>query len=417
MSSDAPTRTLPSLQNAAWLQAAETRAVFAALNAEGHIARAVGGAVRNALLGTPVHDVDMATTAPPQDTVRLAERAGLGAIPTGIKHGTVTVISGHQPYEVTTLRMDVETFGRHATVAYTVDWAADARRRDFTINALYCDADGTLHDPLGGYGDVLARRVRFIGEAADRIREDYLRILRFFRFSAEYGEGRLDATGLKACREARDGLLQLSRERVRAELLRLLAAPFADVVVPVISSEFLDPLLPNATDTALLQRLIAIEAALGRAPDAVLRLGALTAARPGMALPLKDALRLSAHEFERLARLGLPDAGLLPEAPEQAAQAFIYRHGAQAFVDGALLAWARSDHDARNPTLAERVGLPERWQPPVLPVRGADVIELGVAPGPRVGEVLSAIEDWWIAAGFPVDEHEISRRLAALARG
>ncbi len=255
--------------------------MLGALEAGGAQARIVGGAVRNALLGEPVRDIDIATTAEPVDVVRLAVAAGLKAVPTGLEHGTVTVIVHRTPFEVTTLRRDVETFGRHARVAFTTDWGEDARRRDFTINALYCDAAGTVHDPLGGYGDIAGRRVGFIGDAHERIREDYLRILRFFRFCAEYAQGAPDAAGLAAAIELRSGLDQLSGERIRAELLRLLAAPRA-VETAVVMEEAgildhaLDARLPRSVD--VLGRVAEIEAALGRDGDPVLRLGALAGA-------------------------------------------------------------------------------------------------------------------------------------------
>ena len=219
---------LPDLGGAEWLKRPETRRVFAALAAEGAEARAVGGAVRNALMGTPVKDIDIATTALPADVMRLSKQAGLHAVPTGFEHGTVTVVADHVPFEVTTLRKDIETFGRHARVTFTTDWSEDALRRDFTMNALYCGAEGTVHDPLGGYADLVARRVRFIGDARQRIREDYLRILRFFRFLAEYGGGAApDPEGLAAAIAEKAGLAGLSGERIRTELLRLLGAPGA----------------------------------------------------------------------------------------------------------------------------------------------------------------------------------------------
>src|SRR5215510_13333631 len=237
---------LPSLAGADWLTRADTLAVFDALAARGYAARAVGGAVRNALLGRPVIDVDIATPAHPDEVIAAARAAGLAAQPTGIAHGTVTVIAGHVAHEVTTLREDVEAHGRHATVAFTDDWAADARRRDFTINALYCNADGEVFDPLGGRGDVAAHRVRFIGQARERIREDYLRILRFFRLTAEYGAGAPDAEGLAACVLERDGLQRLSAERIRQELLRLLVAPRAAELVGSMLDYGLLPLVLSA---------------------------------------------------------------------------------------------------------------------------------------------------------------------------
>lgn len=412
MSDTAP---LPSLRDADWLQRAETRELLSALNTEGHIARAVGGAVRNALLGEPVRDIDIATTSPPDVTTRLADKAGLKTIPTGLEHGTVTVVAHHTPFEVTTLRTDVETFGRHARVAYTDDWSADARRRDFTINALYCDADGTVHDPLHGYPDLIARRVRFIGNAEDRIREDYLRILRFFRFSADYANGALDPDGQRACIALREGLDSLSRERVRAELLRLLVAPHATSVVPIIAGEFLTRLLPDPPNARLFERIVSIERDRSTQPDAIRRLGALSGARPGAALHLRDALRLSSKEFERLARLTMPDPAFDPASAEHDAKAFIYRHGAPAFVDGMMIAAARNGTSPTNPDFSARLGLADRWQPPSLPVRGSDIINLGIPAGPRVGRIFAAFEDWWIGADFPQDPAQLANRLAQLS--
>jgi len=221
------TLELPSLKDAAWLEREETQAVFDALQAHGIETRAVGGAVRNTLLGLTVTEVDLATTAVPEEVMALAAKAGLKAVPTGIDHGTVTLVASGVPFEVTTLRRDVETFGRHARIAYTKDWEEDARRRDFTLNALYADRDGRVFDPLGGYADLRAGQVRFIGDAEERIKEDYLRILRFFRFHAYYGKGPLDPAGLAAAVRLRGGLDQLSAERVAAELRRILIAPQA----------------------------------------------------------------------------------------------------------------------------------------------------------------------------------------------
>ena len=273
---------LPRLSGAPWLQRPETQAVFAALAARNFAARAVGGAVRNALLGLPVTDVDIATTARPDEVVAAAEAAGLKTVPTGIAHGTVTIISGGSAYEVTTLRKDVETHGRHATVAFTDDWTADARRRDFTLNALYCSADGEVFDPLSGYADLMARRVRFIGDAGERIREDYLRILRFFRFTAAYGEGPPDRPGLDACVRERAGLAILSGERMREEMLRLLAAPRGPSSMAVMldyraAAAGAWPGAPAGVACPARR----LQAALGLAPDAVLRLAAL--ARRGSA--------------------------------------------------------------------------------------------------------------------------------------
>ena len=251
----------PSLKDAAWLQQSETKRVFAALAAPGIETRAVGGAVRDTLLGLPVSEVDLATTALPEKVIALARGADLKAVPTGIEHGTVTLVAGGVPFEVTTLRRDVETFGRHATVAFTEDWEEDARRRDFTLNALYAGSDGELFDPLGGYADLVAGRVRFIGDAEARIKEDYLRILRFFRFNAYYGKGAFDAEGLAACVRLRDGLDLLSAERVAGELRQLLVAPQAvRAVEALFDYGLLTQLLGGVPRLMRFERLVAAEA-------------------------------------------------------------------------------------------------------------------------------------------------------------
>jgi poly(A) polymerase len=418
MTDDGEHRTVPSLSGAPWLAAPETRAVLAAIAAGGFEARIVGGAVRNALLGHTVKDIDIATTALPGDVIRLAEAAGLRAIETGAGHGTITVIAQHRSFEVTTLRRDIETFGRHARVTFTTDWSEDAQRRDFTINALYCDAAGTLHDPLGGYADLLQRRVRFIGDAEARIREDYLRILRFFRFTAEYAEGSPDADGLAATVALADGLDRLSPERIRSELLRLLTATRAVEIVSVMAHVGLVQRLLGAGDAlATFARLAAIEEGLGRDPDALLRLAALAAPQPGTATEvLAERLKLSNAESERLARAVMPDPAFHPATPEHEARAFLYRFGTEAYCDGMLLAWARGSARPEDPHWRNRLELARRWSPPKLPVRGADLLGAGLAEGPAIGSIVRAFEDWWIAEDFPSDELQLARRLSDLVK-
>lgn len=407
---------LPSLAGAPWLAAAGTRAVLDAISQGGFQARIVGGAVRNALLGVPVKDVDIATTALPQDVIRLAAAAGLGAVPTGVQHGTVTVIASHSPIEVTTLRRDIETFGRQARVTFTTDWAEDAARRDFTLNALYCDADGTVHDPLAGYPDLVARRVRFIGDARDRIREDYLRILRFFRFTAAYGEGPPDAEGLAASVALASGLDQLSAERIRGELLRLLAAPRAvEILGGMASAGLIERLIGTSGDIATLERLADIERALGRDADPLLRLAALSGGNRHLTA-LGARLRLSNAESERLARLVLPDPAFDPATDASEARAFLYRFGVEAFRDGVLIAWARCEAPADSSRWRERFLLPLRWKVPELPVRGADLLERGLAQGPSIGRIVRAFEDWWIAEDFPEDKARLARALSDLVK-
>jgi poly(A) polymerase len=408
----------PRLDGAEWLNRPETQAVFRALAARGHAARAVGGAVRNALAGRPVADVDLATDARPEEVLAAAKAAGLKAIPTGLSHGTVTVMAGEHPYEITTLRKDVETHGRRATVAFTDDWAEDARRRDFTLNALYCGADGTVLDPLGGYPDLAARRVRFIGDARARIREDYLRILRFFRLTADFAEGPADAEGLAACVRERAGLAVLSAERVAVELLRLLAAPRGPEIAALMQDYGLLPaVLGAAPRPTLLTRLAAIETALGLAPDAVLRLAALAVEIPEDAERLRDRLRLSNEEAEKLERAALwrdPDIG--PDTPDVVAKAYLYRHGAAAWSASLLLAWARNGAPPDSSPWRHRFALPDCWPVPRFPLKGGDVLALGIPSGRRVGELLRALEAWWIEGDFAADESALRGKLMELAR-
>ncbi|MEW5962869.1 MAG: CCA tRNA nucleotidyltransferase [Pseudomonadota bacterium] len=412
-----PETALPSLAGAEWLERSSTRAVMAAIAGAGHGVRAVGGAVRNALIGVPVRDVDLATTALPEEVMALAQAAGLKAVATGIEHGTVTIVAHHQPIEVTTLRKDVATDGRRAVVSFTTDWEADAARRDFTLNALYCDGDGTLHDPLGGYRDLAARRVRFIGDPHARIREDYLRILRFFRLFAEYGVGDPDEAGYAASIAERGGLTLLSGERIRVELLRLLAAPRALEAVEAMSAGGILELLVGARPTSrVLSRLIEIERRLAGAPDAVLRLAALAVHEVDDAPRLAERLKLANAEAARLAAAATYDVALLPRTGGPALHAFLYRHGLARFLDAELIDWARSDDPPDSGERLRRIEEARQWPPPALPFRGADVVALGVAKGTEVGRVLDVFEEWWIASDFPRDAELLRRRLAEIAR-
>ncbi len=402
--------SLPSLAGQPWLARAQT--VMQALGVAGVEARAVGGAVRNALMGLPVDEVDLATTATPDKTIKACEAAGLKCVPTGLAHGTVTVLADGSAYEVTTLREDVETFGRHAKVAYTADWAADARRRDFTMNALYCAADGTVSDPLGGWADLNARRVRFIGDPAERIREDYLRILRFFRFQAEVGQGTLDAGGLAACVRERHGLASLSAERVRSEIVKLLSAadPLAGIG-PMFDFGLLSPLLCAAPRPNVLSRLVAAEREVSAPVDAILRLSALAVATIDDIPSLADRLRLSNAERDGLIVID-HSAANLEALTDPAARRALYRDGARQWQRRALAA-AAAGAGVRWRTL---YALPQSWQAPRFPLRGADALALGIAPGPRVGDLLARVEAWWIEGDFAADEAALRQRLAEMAR-
>jgi tRNA nucleotidyltransferase/poly(A) polymerase len=409
----------PSLAGAEWLKRGETSAVFAALSASGIDTRVVGGAVRNALLGLPVIEaVDLATTAEPERVMALAEEAGLKAVPTGIDHGTVTVIADGLPFEVTTLRRDVETFGRHAKVAYTTSWEEDAKRRDFTLNALYADRDGKVFDPLGGYDDLAAGRVRFIGDAEARIKEDFLRILRFFRFHAYYGKGDMDAAGLKAAVKLRAGLEQLSAERVAGELRRILVAPQAARAVDALYDYgLLTGVLGGVPRLGRFERLVAIGAANALAPDASLRLAALAVFVEEDVARLAERLRLSNAEQAVLALAA--EKGLVAGLPEEtAAKSALYRLG-PSYRSALLLAWLDSDASPDDPEWRKALALPVRWQAPSFPIGGNDVMTFGELKGPEIGELLKVLEQDWIASGFALGRDELLARALGLiaARG
>jgi poly(A) polymerase len=410
--------TLPSLANTPWLTRPETQTVLGALQAAGYEGRIVGGAVRNALMSKPVADIDIATTATPEQAVRAATAAGLLVIPTGLQHGTVTIVANHTPHEVTALRRDVATDGRHATVAFTQDWAADAARRDFTINALYCDAGGTVHDPLGGYPDLVARRVRFIGSADQRIAEDYLRILRFFRFHAEYAAGPLDAEGLAACVRGRDGLAQLSAERIRAEFLKLILAPGALMALAAMEAHgLLEPVLGGTARLVDLARLIGIETSLAIPPEPIRRLGCLVLQTEDDPTRLAERLRLSNDQRAVLETLAGPAARVLPTAlgDDAAAKPLLYGMGASAWREAVLVQWAWSEAPPSDAYWRQLLNLPERWPVPVFPLKGGDLLTLGIAPGPRVGAVLRQLEAQWITGGFEVGREEILALARSLA--
>jgi tRNA nucleotidyltransferase/poly(A) polymerase len=324
-------------------------------------------------------------------------------VPTGIEHGTVTVVIDKHPLEVTTLRRDVETDGRHAKVAFGRDWKTDAERRDFTINALSASRDGTVYDYVGGLADLDVRRVRFIGDPKLRIEEDYLRILRFFRFHAAYSEGgHPDAQGLAACIAGREGLDQLSRERVRMEVMKLVVAPHAvPTLIAMADCGLLLRVLGGVSYLASFENMAKVEAVIGLAPDAVQRLGALGVLVAEDAERLAQKLRLHNVEQERLVSMAEGWRRISPERGELAAQALIYRLGAQAFTDHTLLGWARSQASANDNNWHAMATTPQRWTAPVFPLKAADFIKRGIEKGPALGAALRAAEAGWIAAAFP----------------
>ncbi len=393
----------PSLKEVEWLRTGALARLLDVLGRDGEEARVVGGAVRNALLGEPITEFDIATTAVPGEVARRATAAGFKPVPTGIEHGTITVVIESRPFEVTTLREDVETFGRHANVRFGRDWRADAQRRDFTMNALSVGIDGVVHDHVGGLTDLQSRRLRFIGDPKRRIEEDYLRILRFFRFHAAYGRGPLDPEGLAACIAARAGLDRLSRERVRMELLKLLLAPHATPALAVMAeSGLLVPVLGGVPDLAAFSNMAKVEAAAGVQADAVQRLGALGARIAEDADRLWQRLRLSNVEHARIESMSEAWWRVSP-ADEKGGRALLYRLGPDHFRDRALLAWARSPATAHDAAWLSLVALPEHWTAPVFPLKAQDFIKRGVRPGPALGAALHEAEEAWIAADFPFD--------------
>lgn len=396
------------LDDAPWLKSGPTVRVLELLNGNGEEARVVGGAVRNALLKIPIGDIDVATTALPAEVIRRARAAGIKSVPTGIEHGTVTLVVDTQPFEVTTLREDAETFGRHARVAFGRDWVRDAERRDFTINGLSVDANRVVHDHVGGLADIEARRVRFIGDPEARIAEDYLRILRFFRFHAAYGAGEPDRAGYLACIGGRAGLATLSAERVRMEMLKLVIADgAAGAVVAMADGGLLQQILGGVAYTGPFAAMISAEHLLGYKADAVRRLGALAVAVTEDARRIATRLRLSNAETRALDSMG-HRWWRLAGMDEATARRRLYRLGEAGYRDRLMLAWARGGGLAPSSSWHELATLPDRWSAPKFPLKAADFIARGIAEGPALGQVLGLAEGAWLAAEFPLDQQALN---------
>jgi poly(A) polymerase len=411
-----------TIAGAEWLKDADLQRLLSALSAGGEEARVAGGAVRNALLGQAVADVDIATTTIPEETIRRAKAAGFRVVPTGIQHGTVTVIAGGVGHEVTTLRADVETDGRRARVVFGRDWKADAERRDFTINALYAEADGTVVDFVGGLTDLESRTLRFIGDAEARIREDYLRILRFFRFFAWYGSGRPDAEGLKACARLKDGIDQLSAERVRAELKKLLAAPDPSrALLWMRQAGVLTKTLPESEKWGIdaIHGLVKAERDLGWQPDPLLRLEAIVPSDAQRMQVLAERLKLSNADAERLKSWTLAPK-IEPGGSESELSKKLYRSGRQPILDKLRLALAsaRAKGIESNDALIEAGGysrllkFAEKWTAPKFPLKGADLQAIGVPTGPEMGKLLKRLEEEWVEADFRPDGGALLERAA-----
>jgi len=380
-------------------------------------ARFVGGCVRNALLGAPVDDIDIATVLTPPQVQAALTAARITAIATGEAHGVITAVAHGRPFEIATLRRDVETDGRRAVVAFTDDWAEDAARRDFRLNALYADVQGRLFDPTGhGVTDCGAGAIIFVGDPQTRIREDALRILRFFRFLAWYGRTTPDPAALAACAALKDLTANLSAERVAAELLKLLAADDPRGAVRLMEGAgVLAAVLPEAQSLARFEALVAIEADLLEGPDALLRLAALLPADPAVADAVARRLKLSNAQRARLTEAAAEDPAIVSWMSPKAVRQTVWRLGAAAFGDKALLAWAGGGGSA----MQWRALLPmaRTWPRPAFPMTGEQVMAAGVPEGPLVGAVLAEVEAWWVDNDFPTDPLSLIERLKSVAQG
>jgi poly(A) polymerase len=391
-----------------WMTAPETVAVMAALGD----ARFVGGVVRNALMGRPVDDIDIATPLTPDEMTKRLQAAKLKAVPTGIEHGTVTAVSNGKPFEVTTLRRDVSTDGRRAVVAFTQDWAEDAQRRDFTMNALYASAEGEIFDTVGGVADLQAGRVRFVGDPTTRIKEDYLRILRLFRFHAWYGKGELDAAALKAASAEKAGLQQLSGERVQKEMLKLLAAENPVPVLRIMAaSGILNEILPGDLDIARLERLAAIDANNFFVADPLLRLAALS---PDAVLA--DRWKLSNVDRDRLDELANGKEKIVSYLSIKEVRKLLYLLGAQCFKDRVMLRWAEDPKESNFVQWRALLAMADAWERPKFPLDGGNVMAAGVPQGPLIGRILAEVEEWWIESDFIEDEFSLAERLKAVVQ-
>ena len=390
-----------------WMKDEALQKVVAALTADGRELRFVGGCVRDSLAGRPVKDIDLATPEPPESVMEQLTKAGLKAVPTGLAHGTVTAVADHKGFEITTLRHDLETDGRHAKVGFTDDWEADAARRDLTFNAMSLSPEGRLFDPFGGADDLAAGRVRFVGKAEQRITEDYLRLLRFFRFYAYYGRGALDAEARAAAKALAPKLQTLSVERVREELLRILAAPDPLPVLGEMKSlGVLSEALPEAGGLALLTAFLSQESRFGLAPEGLLRLACLITWFPSAVTDLAQRLRLSNAQRRRLERTtalarSLQRGGVA--VPEELPK-LLHREGPPILSAALQLFWAAlasDDRPAPEQEMSDVWAAVRSWQAQAFPLKGKDLLVEGVSQGPKVGLLLAEMETWWLSAGRP----------------
>jgi poly(A) polymerase len=382
-------------------------------------ARFVGGCVRNTLLGRPVDDVDIATTLTPDAVTEALAAAGLRSVPTGVDHGTVTAISESTPYEITTLRRDVSTDGRRAVVAFTLSWDEDAQRRDFRLNAIYANRAGQLFDPTGhGLTDARAGRIVFVGDPMTRIREDYLRILRYFRFHAWYGKGEPDQAALTACKALKGMMSGRAAERTQKELLKLLGADDPRAALRLMAATgVLSAVLPQVKGLTRLEALIAIETEQLFDNDPELRLAAVLPDDAGIVADVAERLRLSNALSDRLVNAAGKDPRIVSWMSPRESRRTVYRIGLRTFSDRIKLAWAASLRPATGSQWRGLLALAETWRPPVFPLTGDEVLAAGVPKGPLVGEVMREVEEWWIDHDFMDDKLAAVERLKAVAQG
>lgn len=400
-----------------WLQDARARRILTALGPDK--ARYVGGAIRNSLLGAPVSDIDIAVALTPDEVVAALKAANIRYVPTGLDHGTVTAIIESRPYEITSLREDVSTDGRRATVNFTRDWAIDAHRRDFTVNALYADIEGQIFDPTGqGLDDIASPKFRFVGKAEDRVTEDYLRILRYFRFSAWYGgEAKLDAAALTACRGGLAGLKQLSAERVWSEMKKLLTAPNPTRIVHIMLTQgVLEAIFPEASNAEGLELFIALEQRETVEPDPLLRLMAMSAREPFPMALLTKRLKMSNAEKKRLRGWAEDDTPFNPAMTERERLAAIYKTGQRRAMDRCLIRAAGERDAIISARWMSLVDLAQSWTPPDFPLTGKDLIAAGVLPGESMGKTMNALKALWVKSGFIADKQKLLMALRLLSR-
>lgn len=410
---------MTELEKTLWLQNESTKKVMDALTKQGAVARFVGGCVRDSLLDlyAQAREIDIAIDCPPEETMSLLEAAGIKPLPIGLKHGTVACVVNKQDFEITTLRQDITTDGRHAEVAFTQDWIEDAKRRDFTVNALYADKDGTLYDPLDGQADLHQGRVRFIGDATTRIEEDYLRILRFFRFFATLAQGEIDKTGLAACSEMKEGLGRLSAERIQNEFLRLLVAPRAPEALRFMAAAGVLPIiLPHASGWSLFEKMHGLMS-MNFLPLDPVRLFAALYEKGEDARSDGIKLKLSNKVMERLERIFADDLiAMKSYLSIREVRKLLYRLGVETFCDKVWRGWAREENLSNAIGWRALLALADSWEKPPFPLTAQMVRTAGVSEGKIFGEIMREVEDWWIDADFIEDEFSLIERLKAVVQ-